>query len=351
MIKIIFDLGAVGERAGSVSARAYILALKKFHGIESLITYEKNHINNNNKRISEMKSEGLLLVDYSKESDLHAIGKNWGATHSYFYTGGEYSTKWVENTKKLTHAVFPIFEPHGDAYNYVSEWMYKKAMQSKKMRTKNQKYRELMNAKITPYILDSDMPISWVPFIVDAKNGNENEFRSRYNIPLEAKLVGRIGGFKQFDDRAAQQGVIELCDTRPDVYFVFVNTEKFYRHKNLIFLDYLSEQDKWDFYSAGNVFINGRLQGEGFGYSICEPLAAGKPIIAPHTVRNFRMDKFHCGLLSGQNLLYKSKEDFKRKLLKQLNMPRDSKVLIELVKNYKPEHVINKFMDKFFIDK
>jgi len=351
MAKIIFDLGAVGERAGSVSARAYILALKKFYGIESLIAYEKNHKNNNNKRISELISEGLLLVDYSKEIDLHSIGKNWGATHSYFYTGGEYSTKWVKNTKKLTHAVFPIFEPHGDAYNYVSEWMYHKATQSKKMRTKNYRFTEVMKAKLNPYKLDSNIPISWVPFIVDAKIGNGNDFRNEFNIPLEAKVVGRIGGFKQFDDKAAQLGVIELCNEHPDIFFVFVNTDKFYHHKNLIFIDYLSEQDKWDFYSAGNVFINGRLQGEGFGYSICEPLAAGKPIIAPHAARNFRMDKFHCGLLSGQNLLYKSKEDFKRKLLVQLSLPHDSKILIELVNGYKPEYVVNKFMTKFFIDK
>jgi hypothetical protein len=52
--------------------------------------------------------------------------------------------------------------------------------------------------------------------------------------------------------------------------------------------------------------------GESFGYSIVEPLSLGKPVIAPHWIRNPLMDRHHLRVLSGLNLVYFSASHLSR---------------------------------------
>ena len=347
MVKLILHSGSISERGDSVNDEGLSSALKLFKGIDSLIVYNLNSENNNQNRIDELISDGHQLISYTKPNDLHAIGKTWGATHSYFMDKGTYSPLWIKNTKKLTHAVFNYYEPHGDKYNYVSEWLYRKALLNRSRSTTENRIKELCEFSGSPYNLNTKMPISWVPHIVESKGGDGVSFRKKYNIPIHSKIIGRIGGFNQFDDTVAQKGVIELVEKFRNYYFVFINTKKFYSHTRIIYIEYLSSKEKWDFYSAGDIFIHGRLMGESFGFSICEALSVGKPIVAPNFYRNFRMDKHHISILNRQGLLYNSKKDFKNKVIHQIDNPNSAQSLAFLVEQFKPQAVANIFAEKF----
>lgn len=347
--KLIFNLGSISERAGSVSAKAYISALKKIYGIESIITYSKIHPNNSTSRITELVQEGFDLVAYKHESDLSAINKDWGAESIYFYSGGEYNSTWVKNTKKITHAMFANFEPHGDSYNYVSKWVYERALLRKKRRRSDLSVENQVNLTNSPYTINTSMPISWVPFIVEPKFGDGESFRNKIKIPKSSKLVGRIGGYNQFNDLAAQNGIIKICNSNSDIFFVLINTKKFYLHPRIIYIDYLGDDEKWDFYAASNLLLNGRLEGEGFGYSICEPLSVGKPILAPHFFRNVHMDNFHYSLIRREGMLYKSQKDFEKKIIQILFSDKSFLSLTQLVAAYKTDFVIPRFVEKFSI--
>jgi hypothetical protein len=347
MVKLILHSDSISERGDSVNAEGLSSALRLFKGIESLIVYNIKSESNKQNRIDELISSGHQVISYTNSNELHSIGKTWGATHSYFFGNGAYSPLWIKNTKKLTHAVFNNYEPHGDKYNYVSEWLYRKALRSRRRSTTENRINELRELSGSPYTLNTKMPISWVPHIVESKDGDGVSFRKKHNIPVNSKMIGRIGGYNQFDDTVAQKSVIELVEKFKDYFFVFINTKKFNSHPRIIHIEYLSSDEKWDFYSAGDVFINGRLMGESFGFSICEALSVGKPIVAPNFHRNFRMDKHHISILNRQGLLYKSKKEFKNKVIQQINNPTSSQSLAFLVEQFRPQAVADIFAERF----
>jgi glycosyltransferase involved in cell wall biosynthesis len=254
------------------------------------------------------------------------------------------------NTKKLTHAIFNNFEPHGDRYNYNSHWLYKKALFSKHRATRDCDISKLMYLHRSPYELNSKIPISWVPHIVESKTGDGAAFRSKYSIGKSNTVLGRIGGINEFNDIAAINGIIELLEKKKDLFCVFVNTKHFYTHKRLIYLDYLSNEEKWDFYSACDLLVNGRLMGESFGFAVCEALASGKPIIAPSAKRNKRMDRNHIRILKDRELLYNSQKDFVRKVLIQLKSPTKSDILRSKVDNFTAKDVSKVFFERFLLD-
>jgi glycosyltransferase involved in cell wall biosynthesis len=349
VIKLLLHFQQISERGDSVNAETLSLALKKYYGIDTLITYQKSSENNNYKRINELRSLGLDLVAYKKPSDLHVIGRDFLATHSYFMNGGNYSPLWVRDTRKLTHAIFNNFEPHGDRYNYNSYWMYRKALSTRRRSTRDFTISKLMALHQSPYELDTKMLISWVPHIVETELGDGETFRLKYSISKSYLVVGRIGGFTEFNDSAAKIGVIELLEKNKDIFFVFVNTRKFYSHKRLIHIDYLSSEDKWDFYSAVDLLVNGRLMGESFGFSVCEALATGKPIIAPSSKRNRKMDKNHIKVIGDKELLYNSTIDFVKKVSTQLKFPKNPDQLKSKVDAFSAKEVSKLFYERFLI--
>lgn len=349
MIKVLLHSEQISERGDSVNAESLSLALGNYYGIETLITYKKSAIGNNAKRIKELKALGLNLVTYDKPHDLHIIGRDFSATHSYFMNGGSYSPLWVKGTKKLTHAIFNNFEPHGDRYNYNSQWLYRKALLTRRRSTKDITIFNLIRSHQSPYTLDARMHISWVPHIVTTKSGDAEAFRSKYSISKYHKIIGRIGGKGEFNDEAAKQGVIELLNKNKDIFFVFVNTNPFYEHKRLLHIDYLCANAKWDFYAACDLFVNGRKMGESFGFAVCEALSVGKPIIAPSSKRNRRMDKNHIRVIADTDLLYSSTSDFVSKVLAQLKLPKDSFQLKSKVEEFSANKVSKLFYERFLI--
>lgn len=344
---------AVSITGDSVNLENYAKILKKYYGIESLIAYNASDVNNSSMRIREIRSHGILVEAVVKESDLVSISKNFQATHGYFVIDGHFFPRWIPGVKHLNHAVFRYFEPYGDKYAYVSEWLHKYANRKRISRTESE-LKKIYAVSDTPHRVTQGMQTGWVPHTVLPKFESGHEFRTKHTIANDVFLVGRIGGFKKFSDPEAKKAVCEILENHKDIVFCFINTEKFINHKNAIFLDEIDEFEKWKFYGACNLLLNCRISGESFGFSIVEPLMLNKPVIAPSILRNRLMDQNQISILKHQGLLYHSRAHLKYLILKHKKHYYSSKVynfqqFSQLVEQYNAESVAEKFVE-YFLD-
>lgn len=348
-IRLLLHSSQLSDRGDSVNASNYARAMKQFYNIDSVICYPATSPDNSPFIISELLSAGFFLVPYSSASELHSIGKSLGITHAYFLIDGTYNPLWVKNARLINHSVFNFYEPHGDKYGYVSEWLFKRALRTKVMRNSISNIAKLRGATGSPYGIDKALSVSWVPHCVYPMHGDGRYFRRKHGISESAKLVGRIGGYSQFNEIAAWKAVQAILRTNSETVFCFVNTMKFVDHPRAIFLDVISRSEVWDFYCAGDLFLNGRLAGESFGFSIVEPLSVGKPVIAPSRLRNWSMDLHHVDLLGELGLTYWSTFDLVRKIQRYLFDPPSPSLLIGVVDKFSPRKVADRFMTEFLL--
>ena len=330
---------------GDATNTQNVSLMLKAAGISSVVVVPKSE-RNHKKRISEIKENDVIVEEYATQRDLLSIRNTYGVTHSMFVHDGRYRNLWIPDTRLLVHAVFNNFEPYGDVYAYVSKWLYLEATRKKIGRTARE-IEGLRSATDSPYSIDKKVKTTWVPHTVIPKVGDGESFRKRIGISQSSFLVGRIGGYTEFNDQEAKRAIVRLLEKIKGVEFIFINTRPFLIHPNVTYLGYISESEKWDFYDACNLLINGRLMGESFGFSIVEPLMVGKPIIAPSKSRNLKMDKHHVDILKPENLLYSSAEDFEFKVLKLMKKPIESTKMKKLVENFTEEKVRTRFIEEF----
>lgn len=349
--RLVIHQNALGLRGDSVNAQNLSILLGSLFGIDSLILAPETE-SNSPSRIKEMKALGLKVRLYTDQGELWKISEKFRATHSYFLSDGRYSSLWIPNTRHLVHAVFRNFVPHGHVYAYVSEWLYQKAIRNGRRQTRLEietKQAELQS----PFGLNYETKITWVPHTVIAKPQPRGNFREKFNISDSSKIIARIGGFTQFDDQAAQDALKVIALKEKGIKIVLVNTKPFFSHPNILYLNStadregISELDKWSLYTDADLFLNGRSMGETFGYSIVEPLMMGKPVLAPDRLRHPRMDASHMHLLQPLNLTYITKQGLLRRINRLLDSPPDPDTLKQAVAKYEPQQSMAIFVDRF----
>jgi hypothetical protein len=312
--------------------------LNQYLNIESIIAIPASDPRTSKLRLAEARSEGAEVFEYTSRRQLEDMVRSEGITHNYVFSAGDplgisYCTAdephWrLLDTTHITRAVFRSHKPHGDYYLFVSEWLFDWW-------------------KNSPRTLISPPPrgttVSWLPHAVSPLVGDGLGFRIENGIPSHAKLIGRIGGYEQFDDLAARGAVLDILNARKDVWFVAVNTKFFGAHERLVYVPEINRKLVWDFYAACDILLNGRLSGESFGFSIVEPLSIGKPVLAPSRRRNFSMDLHQEMVLRGTGLLYKSKRDLFSKLDGLLGDITDIGILSDRVRQFGLEQVTSRF--------
>jgi hypothetical protein len=328
--------------------------LRDEFGVDSVIVFPKWAKGNNPGRIAEAKRRGLEIHQYTSRGDLERLAKRSNLTHNYVVSDGSlagvsYSEDdprryRLNDLQHLTQAVFRRYEPHGDVYAYISEWLYDWS-QSPQAKYFWGPLRRFHGPRLGDGL--QKLSVDWVPHIVKPEDGDGPAFRRKYQIPIHAKVIGRIGGFDEFSDPAARRGLLSSIESNPGYYAVLVNTRRFANHPRIIHCDYLDRQEVWDFYAACDVLVNGRKMGESFGFSIVEPLSVGKPILAPAVIRNIRMDKHHVQLLKPFNLLYKNAEHFSRLIDEELSSPTEAGDLRAAAAPFSQSRVMKRFKDVY----
>jgi hypothetical protein len=216
------------------------------------------------------------------------------------------------NCKTIKHCVFDSTYPEGDFYIGINDYINKK----------------------------SNTNIKIIPHIVDLPDCNEN-WRSILNIPNTSIVFGRHGGYHQFNMPMVHNAIKEFLKTNTDVYFLFLNTNKFYTHPRIIYIDKIQDDpiEKVRFINTCDAMIHGRGEGEMFSLAIGEFSIKNKPIITCPSG-----DTGHIDILREKGIYYRSKREL-------IHVFRNIHILIKHFPNwnaygqYTPENVMNLFKE------
>lgn len=242
---------------------------------------------------------------------------------SFFYTlthGGDdiyefnNETIWV-NCKTIKHCVFNTAYKEGDYYISISNHL-------------NYKYGT--NYDVIPHMV----------YLPATEQGN---FRRELEIPEDAIVFGRYGGYTEFNLNMTHLAIIEYLQSNKDVYFLFMNTNKFYEHERIIYLEKnIDLVYKTKFINTCDAMIHARDIGETFGLSIAEFSIKNKPVITCPCG-----DLEHIKILGENAIQYTSKDDLLY-IFENIKTIINSKTDWNAYKMYSPEYIMSLFSKYIF---
>lgn len=310
-MKVLFHTVTLNYRGTAVAVYDYAKYNQEILGNESIICYDasvppEKDVNSEDEVIKFI-SKDFKILSYTNETELQKICDDVDVAYFIRYGHAEPLPK----ARTAVHAVFQAYNPHGDRYAYVSEWL------SQKM----------------------DEKVPFVPHIVDLPQPN-GDYREKLGISKEKIVVGRYGGYLTFDLPFIKEEIAKLANENDNFVFLFVNTEPFYKHKNIKYIDSIVDrQKKSNFINTCDVMLHARNRGESFGLSVCEFLFHNKPVLAWEG----GIDQNHVFLLKDTNLLYNQK-NFVEKLKSFKDYSYDYN---SIVSQFNPKSVITKFNEVF----
>lgn len=276
------------------------------------IAYDENGLKKH--EIFQSFKNGYDVIEYTDIDDLDKKSRQYGCDYFYFLKAGFNDGIVLKNTKSLIHCVFNYYQPHGYRYAYVSEWLA------------NQN-----NSDFIPHIVN-------LPRIPQ---------RRILDIPTDKLVIGRYGGYDQFDISFVYNIIKFVVDNDPDIYFVFVNTRPFIGqpHPQIKFLDAIIDpQEKTDFICSCDAMLHARSDGESFGLSIMEFLFHNKPVLSFGKGR----DKHNVQQLNRYGLIYNNEYELLQAIFKLKNKLYKDRYC-SIAEQFSPSIVMDKF-NKVFLE-
>jgi len=135
----------------------------------------------------------------------------------------------------------------------------------------------------------------------------------------------------------------EYLNLDNNCYFLFMNTDKFYEHPKIIYLDKnLDLNYKTKFINTCDVMIHARKMGETFGLSIAEFSSKNKPVI---TCRCGDLE--HIKILRDKAIIYNSKDELIN-IFKNIKNIINSRSDWNAYNLYTPKYVMSLFKTYIF---
>jgi hypothetical protein len=310
-MRILFHDNSITNRGTTVAILDYAKYNQELLNNESFIVYRNTDPYNDPSVIEYIKTK-FPIYGYSTLDELYSICDSLKIDLTYFIKYG-FDDGILSNTKSAVHSVFQAYSPHGNSYAYISEWLSQK-----------------MTGGRTPF----------VPHIVDMPI----EPTFLYDFPKDKIIIGRYGGNTTFDIPFVKSAVIDIVNSYTDFVFVFANTDKFYEHENIIYLDpILDIQHKTNFIQSCDAMLHARERGESFGLAVAEFLFHNKPVLS--WVGG--TDQHHVSMLNETGTLYTDKENLIGKILSVREGKYLDKEYKYIVEKFSPDHVMRKFHDIF----
>jgi len=285
MKNIIFYARHFTERGTEIAVYDYAKYNEEILGNKSFIVHMPLKMGDLEEVYHKFKTRFTVLEiddirDITRIIRLHKIDFFYTLTHGDrdFY---EFENKqiWL-NCKTIKHCVFHTTFPEADYYFSISNFL-------------NQK-----NGTLIPVI----------PHIVEKPIDTITTLRGELGLPANAIVIGRYGGFKEFNIKEAHDAIYEyLTSPRvdPNVYFLFMNTLQFANHPRIIYLNKnIDFNYKERFINTCDAMIHARIEGETFGLSIAEFSIRNKPIITCQVG-----DMEHINILGDKAIIYISKDN------------------------------------------
>jgi hypothetical protein len=313
MVKIAFWDNGLGERGTSISLFDYAYFNETILGNQSIIMYNTNHNSNNENVINKFADRFPVygVDDWSKVDNILLLEK---CDILYIIKAGCNEGQISRVCKTVVHCVFHCGQPHGDVYSSIAPWV------------------DCNNGRF---------PV--VPHMINLPN-NQDTMRAQLNIPEDAVVFGRHGGYEQFDIPYVQNIVYNVALTNPNIYFLFLNTKPFCNSlPNIIHLPIIVDLvQKVAFINTCDAMIWGRTGGEVFSLSHGEFSTKNKPIICTNIGY-----PGHIHLLQDKAIFYN--EGNLQDILINFNKEEMAKKDWNAYRDYTPEKVMEIFK-KVFIE-
>jgi hypothetical protein len=220
---------------------------------------------------------------YQSQEDIDSIVINNKVTHIFIEKAGDWDGLISKYCKNIIHCVFSTGQPHGDIYTPIGQ--------------------TINNLRKTNY------PVT--PYMVTLPECDE-DLRKEFNIPSDAVVFGRYGGKETFDLMFAHDVIRNILNNRPNVYFLFMNTNRFYDHKNIIHIPGNSDMVfKRKFINTCDALIHARVSGETFGLTCGEFSICKKPVIT----WGGSIENEHLLILKDKAVIYNNPEELNNILM------------------------------------
>lgn len=315
-LNVLFHSNAHTIRGTEVALYDYAHYNETILKNNSYIVYDKNcKLNENLATQKFLKRFPNRVFCYEKFEDFDILVKAKNIDFCYFIKSGENDGKMSKIKPNGIHSVFQAYEPHGNVYAYVSEWLSNK-----------------MTNNTLPY----------VPHIIDLPSPKKN-IREKINIPQEDFVFGRYGGFYEFNIDFVKEAISEFVEKNNKTWFIFFNTQPFISHPRIKFYEGFTDlQYKADIINSCDAMIHARLRGESFGLSICEFLHLNKPVLS----WKGGLDLNHTTLIE-EKYLYYDKNDLLNKMKLLVEDKNSPKFFNKRTHEFSPSNVMEKFNNVF----
>lgn len=309
----------IGFHTSELNIRGTNVAVYDYARYNEEILGNKSYIiSNRNAEMTAYKKfqDRFEVFLYGRFEDSYNFAKEKNIEYVYYIKAGDCDGRDIPDTKAIVHAVFQHKDPHGHAYAYVSEWLANKM----------------------------DMPGAFVPHIVDMPSPQKS-YRNKLNISEDKIVIGRHGGYDEFNLPFVYQAIYNVLQVRDDIVFVFMNTRPFGPpHKNIIFIDKTyNMQHKSDYINTCDYMLHGRQLGESFGLAISEFTFHNKPVIC----WTGGTDQNHRFLLKDKGLWYTNGQDIQDILHNLKKVTPKPNEYSQLVEQFQPKTVMKRFNDIF----
>jgi len=309
-----FDLHAINERGTTTSAFDYATYCQSILNCNVKLFYD---VTTSHRPSVEWVGRSFDLIPYKPEDDFRKITEPYKLDAAYAAKAGWDDGRRAAADRNLVHVVFKRHHPHGDVYAAISKWL-----------------SDALTGGRMPY----------VPHIVREHIG-ASDMREHFKIPRDALVIGRHGGYNEFNVEFVYSAILEALEKRRNLWFVFFNTAPFCEHERVIFNGYLAPADRASFLNTIDVGMNARMMGESFGLANAECLSARKPVFAWEG----GMDRNHVAMIPKKEWLYRRHRDLVKLLVDYEPNEPDQLAAVEAVEEFRPIPVMRKF-EAVFLD-
>lgn len=259
------------------------------------------------------------VYEYRSISELETILTREECDVFYCLKSGETDNIVSLSTPTVVHCVFTCTpeHKHGAVYAAISESINK------------------ANAPVVPHIC------TYLPY-------TDRDLRDTLNIPHDAVVFGRHGGYESFDIPFVHKTIERVLNDRDNVWFLFMNTQPFTEpHPRIIHLPENTSLDyKSRFIGTCDAMLHARTIGESFGMAIAEFSSMHKPIITwKHDgPRNLHEDIEHLNILGKSGIYYQDADTLYNILMDfDFAMMTSVPYIVDYTKIYNPIHVMQMF--------
>lgn len=317
--KIAFHSPQLCLRGTSVAMYDYARFNEELLENESIIVLPISNLYKNDPQAVKKFSNRFAIFLYEDMNHLNRILKNENCNVLYCIKYGKNDNVFSTEVKTVIHCVFDMSEPHGNVYAGVSREI---ALKYNKLR--------------------------YVPHMVSIKPILDVSLREKLKIPKSAIVFGRYGGLDTFNLEFCKTVISRLVNEREDLFFLFINTPKFYDHVRIVHLPtVIYDYDKSVFINTCDAHIECGTMGHSFGLAIAEFSVHNKPVIAYVEKKTGTFyNNAHINILKDKGLYYSNEEEFET-LLRTFDPKNYRNKDNNAYRDYTPEKVMDRFKEVF----